>query len=233
MDSWTAVRYTHRTRGRWRSQSHCQRLVRIASWVASMRLKRSTSLKLFFTPSRRQTSPNTAASKFCPGPWSVQLLWCTNVAEQVFIYQVFSGVASGLVRDRVCLWPLGEVIHGHEYVAVPLVRDGKGAQDVDAHPLHGGPHLVLLQWGIWAPSWSLLGSTGVASVNKKIHVLVTPRPEEERPESAEGLGDPAKDMQPGIKQLSEGWETPGISPNSSWDEPVAKHLREERIGHHQ
>lgn len=61
-------------------------------------------------------------------------------AAEHFLNEDLGSGSSALVWDYVCFGPLGEVIHGHEHVAVPMLQPGKWAQHVHPYALHGCTH---------------------------------------------------------------------------------------------
>ena len=65
-------------------------------------------------------------------------------AGEHLLYQLLSCGGCTLIWHCVRLWPLGEIIHGHQDVAVSGIGDWKGPKDVHPHSLHRSPHQILL-----------------------------------------------------------------------------------------
>ena len=106
------------------------------------------------------------------------------------LHQPLRGGGGTLIRHRICLRPFGEVVHGHEDVAVAGVGDWKRPQDVDPHPFHRCSHQVLLERGMGTLGRPFLRHTGVAAVDMQLNVLSTAWPVEPPRQAMQGLGVP-------------------------------------------
>ena len=127
--------------------------------MARVRLNRSTSQSLLDHQPLADFAEHTSLE--VPLLVAAQLLRRTKTAEH-FTDQAFSSGSSALVRHRVPLQPLREVVYGQENIAVPLVGGRKRAPNIHSQ-LHRHPHSILLQWGMGAqssPSWSCRCCTG-------------------------------------------------------------------------
>ena len=92
---------------------------------------------------------------------------------------------------RVPLNPLQHTVALGGWRVVTILGGGEQAKGVlHSDPLHGGPHLILLQGGARTSGGRLLGSAGIATVHEKFNVLPSTCPVESLAQLLQGFGHP-------------------------------------------